>query len=89
MMNKIEVLHKLAMEEKLKFAQDKIKSLDSMRLSLQDMCANHEDYKDMFKTRIRKLEFQSMKYQDKQSYDSCMKMKKMYNMFEYLMKHCD
>ena len=81
----LEYLRRKDLEDQLEFYRGKKQEYEE---HIQDMCLHAEQYKELFETKIAKLEFQSYKYKDSETYDKCLRMKKMYNMFKFILDRC-
>ena len=81
----IEWLQRLDLEKQLNFCREKNKELEA---HITGMCEYRDSYDDMFKSTIRTLEFQALRYHDEDTYKKCAQMKKMYNMFKFILDKC-
>ena len=79
------MLQRLDLESQLEFCRSKKAEYEH---HIKDMCIFADEYKKLFETKISKLEFYTHKYKDSETYDRCVRMKKMYNMFKYFLNQC-
>ena len=57
--------------------------------ALFSLCEHKEDYDKIFLDIIRKSEFTASRYKDKESYETCIKYKKLYNKLKYVLYLCN
>lgn len=62
--------------------------LNDIKSHLREICEYKEEYLELFNNRVSKLEFQSHKYKDEETYERCVTSKKLFNMFMYILNGC-